>query len=238
MSKLDNCQKRVENRQANSSNQNNSDGPEILECPLCEQVMLSEGTLRNHVSQSEDPDHHGMRLDGSLEAVEKYKFENILRQEYLEKEKTQQEIANQWGIGRNTVYRWLNKHGIDRRKSSEADAWNRVNYATYYTETSDSGGYERVGAYNPEAGSMDWAKVHQLVAIAEGASPEKIFSNGDYHCHHVNGIPWDNRPENIEMLTREEHLREHGMMRELSTSQQMYGEWGHPDWNPEFSKAN
>ncbi|WP_394297586.1 HNH endonuclease [Halorubrum sp. BV1] len=27
--------------------------------------------------------------------------------------------------------------------------------------------------------------------------------------HHQNGIPWDNRPENIELISKEEHDRHH-----------------------------
>jgi hypothetical protein len=49
---------------------------------------------------------------------------------------------------------------------------------------------------------------HQLLVIAMGEDPHKVFS-GKYHCHHKNEIRWDNRPSNIELLTPKEHAKEH-----------------------------
>lgn len=70
----------------------------------------------------------------------------------------------------------------------------------YYTSKS---GYERTSS-----GEKD-TTIHQLTVIAEGADPYKVFSGGDYNVHHKNHIPWDNRPENVELLTKAEHNSEH-----------------------------
>jgi hypothetical protein len=49
--------------------------------------------------------------------------------------------------------------------------------------------------------------VHQLLAVADGADPYKVYGNSNYSVDHINGCPLDNRPENIQVLTVEEHGR-------------------------------
>jgi hypothetical protein len=45
--------------------------------------------------------------------------------------------------------------------------------------------------------------IHRLVAVAEYG----IEAVSDRQVHHINGIPWDNRPENLLPLTESEHQR-------------------------------
>lgn len=49
--------------------------------------------------------------------------------------------------------------------------------------------------------------VHQLVQIAHGADPAKIFSNGEWNVHHDNEVRYDNRPDNLELLSAEDHVK-------------------------------
>ena len=85
-----------------------TEGPEIYTCPVggCGRVVIDNpSNLRNHVRQEVDDAHRGFRLDPSLELVERYKIGSDLREQYVEKRKTQQEIADEWGVGRNTIHR-------------------------------------------------------------------------------------------------------------------------------------
>lgn len=66
-------------------------------------------------------------------------------------------------------------------------------------------GYERWRAWDPAEQKERYVSVHQLTAIAEGASPYKVFSNGLYETHHENRMKGDNRPENLTVLLNEEH---------------------------------
>jgi hypothetical protein len=187
---------------AESGGQKESERPEVLTCPQCDQSMLSEDSLRNHVSQSRDDDHRGLTLDDSLEPVEKHKVEEILREQYVEQEKTLQELEEEWGTSRGTIHYWLKQFDIERRP----------HVATRVQRTSfglDNSGYERAQSRIPGTRKNNAVQIHQLVAIADGADPEKIFSGGKYQCHHRNRIPWDNRPENVQLLTREKHQHVH-----------------------------
>lgn len=199
-------------RQARSSTDDSSDDPDILICPVegCDRVVIDDiANLRHHVRQEVDNSHRGLKLTSEFELVERYKVKSDLRTEYLDNGKTQQEIADEWGVGRNTIHRWLKKHDIDRRDWTGTGAWNRVQRASFYTETNENGGYEKIGAYDPKKDGMVWTTVHQLLAVALGEDPDKVFSNGEFQTHHRTGIPFDNRPENIELLARDEHQRSH-----------------------------
>jgi len=46
--------------------------------------------------------------------------------------------------------------------------------------------------------------VHQLVVIADGADPEKVFDS-QYNVHHENGCRLDNRPSNLSVVKAGEH---------------------------------
>lgn len=63
-------------------------------------------------------------------------------------------------------------------------------------------------------GNNDTVRVHRLLAVSEyGLSELK-----GKEVHHKNGIKWDNRPENLEIMTKEEHASHHLNNRDIVMS--------------------
>lgn len=89
----------------------------------------------------------------------------------------------------------------------------------------DIGTHELIEHY--DAGHRDYVSVHQLVMLREGCDPHKIFAGpAEWHIHHQNEIPWDNRSENLELLTPKEHAKRH----EISK----FSETDPVDWTARF----
>lgn len=122
------------------------------------------------------------------------------RLEELYEDNTLDEIAERIGATRPALIGWMDDLNIDRRPRD----YHLVRKPP--TITMDGKGYERIIVQ--ESGSNASFRVHQLLAIAKGAPPAKVFS-GEYSVHHKNGVPWDNRPDNIELMTRREHQKRH-----------------------------
>jgi len=127
-----------------------------------------------------------------------WKDEETLRELYVEQQLTTYEIGDKFGVSNTAIGRELKKYGIPRRRK----------LPTYYTDTY---GYERI--HHQYEHNVTPLAVHRLVALADGKLSFEQFANSEMNVHHVNGIPWDNRPENLEVMTHEEHSRHHGIER-------------------------
>lgn len=126
----------------------------------------------------------------------------LLRRMYWDKQMSPYDIAEELNCAARTIYTWLDKHDIEQRSHKESAILGKLRDRVPRFETQDSG-YER---WMTRHRYERWqCKVHRLLAVAEYGFDTVC----DNHVHHKNGIRWDNRGENIEVLSEKEHSRLH-----------------------------
>jgi hypothetical protein len=129
-------------------------------------------------------DRHGL--------VKKYRREDWLREKYNEERMNLVEMAEEANTNPASIGRYMRKHGIQTRGAESRPA-------TYIG--CGSKGYEIWQC----AVNRDYVKVHRLLAVAEYG----FESVAGLDVHHKNNIPFDNRADNIEVMTHEEHRSRH-----------------------------
>lgn len=161
-------------------------------------------------------ERHGIDRRGHKEAQKPdkpYTDEGWLRREYVDNKRAMSAIADECDVSAAVILKWLRRFDIPTRSANEHQKTSPAGYQTM------PHGYEL--ATSKLNGDVSRVYIHQLVAIADGADPHKVFSKGKWHCHHKNSIRWDNRHGNIEFKRGEEHMREHSGERVRTET----GEW-------------
>ena len=126
-----------------------------------------------------------------------YHDPEVLRKLYHEEGLSQAQIGDKFDVSKNTISKWMSKSGVDADKHPQ-----KKTYAPIHMM---SDGYMHWKSYH--RGSQETAFVHRLVAVAEHG----VDAVAGMDVHHKNGVPWDNRPENLEVLSHAEHTRKHNM---------------------------
>lgn len=135
------------------------------------------------------------------DSSEEYQNKDVLKRLYADERLSAHEIASLFDTGATTIYYWLDKHGIKIRDSELSKTY-RVFREPAPFETNLEG-YE---IWRTKLAGEVWrVRVHRLLAVAEFGY-EKVV---EHDVHHKSNIPWDNRPDNLELVTPEEHIRIH-----------------------------
>lgn len=138
-----------------------------------------------------------------------YKDADKIREKYVNEGLTTREIADEWDCSNGTISRWLDNHDIETRDNwskgvKAAAEHNRVERVQMRTHER---GYEYWGTkvQHGDEHKSEIVYVHRLLAVAEHGF-DAVCGNV---VHHKNEVRWDNRPENIEIMTRKQHQNEH-----------------------------
>lgn len=130
-----------------------------------------------------------------------WRDEQLMREMYVDEEMSMNEIADELGCAQSTVRNWLNRHGIETRSIKEALD---ITYGAHAKYTVDNRGYPIW--WCDSSTKKSGMQVHRLLAVAEYGYD--VVAGAD--VHHENGVRWDNRPSNIEVIpTRGEHSSKH-----------------------------
>lgn len=121
---------------------------------------------------------------------------SLMEELYIEKEWSIEKIANEFGTDKRRIFDWLDNHGIETRGKSELRGHD---VPKLHHLVSVDHPYEAIIC------DGEWFQHHRLLAIAKYGFDEVC----DKHVHHKNNIPWDNRLENIEVLSPSEHVKLH-----------------------------
>ena len=120
----------------------------------------------------------------------KWRQEDWLREKYHEEGYDMREMADMANTHINNIWRWMEKHGIDRRSGCDRPA------SLYLSK-----GYPQWAC----GVNKEYVKVHRLAAVAWFGFEEVC----DMVVHHESNTPWDNREENLTLMTFSEHARLH-----------------------------
>lgn len=142
-------------------------------------------------------------IEEAMNAEKPWRDKELMEELYLDRLMSQQEIATNFdnNITQAGVGYWLDKHNIEKRSRSEAARvrWLkelptlRINWLGYLHWKVKFGD------------EWSFVSVHRLLAVSEYGFDEVK----DKVVHHKNGVPWDNRPDNIELMTAAEHAVHH-----------------------------
>jgi len=132
-----------------------------------------------------------------------YKDEEVLNRLYVQQGRSMMEISRIIDCSPSTVRKYLDEFGIERRSASEQIqmAYGGGKYTVPYQ--TDQRGYEVW--WLDTTVDQKCLQVHRLIGIAKWGA-EAVAQND---VHHKNGLSWDNRPENLEIMPFPEHMSKH-----------------------------
>lgn len=160
-------------------------------CRHCGKELSSLQGLSSHCSQV----HNTHRIP-----------ENELRELYFDDECSMRDIADEYDTSKSTIQNAFAIYAIDARESYRSDSYPPRHE---FQKISDNVGHEYEMVRSSTNYETDRVLIHRLVAIANGDLETSELCNFDKIVHHKSDHGLDNRPENLEVMTRGDHSEMH-----------------------------
>nr|DAP58086.1 MAG TPA: homing endonuclease [Caudoviricetes sp.] len=127
---------------------------------------------------------------------------------------TQVEVAGILGVSQKVVFKFMKRNNIPARKSAKRDQNGAKNSYWRGGKTRDEFGYIMVQCKEHPRASKCGGYVPEHILVAEKKIGRYLTENEV--VHHINGVKWDNRPENLAVMTKSEHTKLHWMIRKYN----------------------
>lgn len=139
---------------------------------------------------------------GGYSEIQDHNRKEWLETRYVDQHMTVNEMADEAGVTDATIIRNMDEHGLDRRPSYVTRVMRDPGAGFIHAD--HAGGYETI-KHSVDDHTYNY-KLHRLLAMAVFGIEEVKGKM----IHHKNGIPWDNRPDNLELLNdQSEHATHH-----------------------------
>ena len=124
---------------------------------------------------------------------------------------TQTEVAEIPGVSQKVVCKFMKRNNIPARKAAKRDQIGARNSYWRGGKTQDEFGYVMVQCKEHPRASKCGGYVPEHILVAEKKIGRYLTENEV--VHHINGRKWDNKPENLAVMTKSEHSKLHWMIR-------------------------
>ena len=124
---------------------------------------------------------------------------------------TQCEIAEALGVSQKVVWRFMKNHGIKARVAAKRDQEGEKNSYWRGGIVENGSGYILARAEGHPRAKKQGKYVKEHILVAEKHLGRLLLP--DEVVHHINGIKNDNRPENLSVMTKSEHIKYHTQAR-------------------------
>lgn len=131
--------------------------------------------------------------------------------EMYESGMSQVEIGECLGVSQKVVWRFMKNNGIKARTAAKRNQYGENNDSWRGGKIVDEAGYTLIQCKGHPRASKCGAYVMEHILVAEKTIGRYLADNEV--VHHINGRKWDNRPENLAVMTKSEHVKLHWMIR-------------------------